>query len=149
MSCLNYNCRLPRLAGMFALAAVALLFRPGDAQAGVIVPWAQGRSVVDLDFSIDSVGSTAAPAVPAADPSDQQDNRGFPAGPDFTGNFERANGGASAPTSGPPVQLSSASAIVFSSPSIAPPAVAFEYLREQATDLPQPPLGELLDPPKA
>ena len=149
MDCLIFNFRVPRVAGLFALAAVALLSQASDAKAGVIVPWAQERPVVDIDFAVDSIGSTTAPAAPTSETPEEQNNRGRPSGADFAGNLERANGGASAPTSGPTLQLTTASAIVFSSPSLAPAAIAFAYFREQATHLPQPPLGELLDPPKA
>ena len=133
-----------------AVAVVALSWGGQSADAGVMLPWAQEHSASLADFEMaDAVGSASAPAQPAPAPEKRSgDDRGRSKVAAVQG-IAPVSVGASAPVSSTLAQSSAVAALVAGAPAAGLVARSFAYWRERSPELPNPPLGELLDPPKA
>jgi len=127
--------------------AGALSFSAMEAQAGVILPWVQEGAATELSLPIDGAGSSSAPEQPVSDSRQERESHKVPGMKAFDGLAE--TGGASAPSSGTAGPTSSVAIAILDLPATPLVTRAFGYLREHTLQLPQPPPGELLDPPKA
>ncbi|MGQ0634160.1 MAG: hypothetical protein ACT4QC_06105 [Planctomycetaceae bacterium] len=158
----NVNLRQYKLAGLVhraplfavALAVAALAGAATDAQAGLIVPWAesttQQNELVGLEFAIlpGAGSSSSSPAEPFETPRSPENPR-REACPGLARVLD-AGGGASAPVQGPSNVAGPASAALGDLPGAARIVhCSFSAWREVLLKYPQPAPGELLDPPKA
>jgi hypothetical protein len=139
--------RAPVLSVIAVLGALS--FSAVEAQAGVILPWAQEGAAADFSLPLEGAGSSSAPEKPVSDSQKQResDHKQLTGMVSFDGLAE--TGGATSPVSNAPGPAASPVGTVLAAPASPPGACSFRYLREQRLQLPQPPLGELLDPPKA
>ena len=149
---------LTRQSAIFSLIAAACLFSAAESRAGVIVPWTQdGRAheqrdnqsgnLVDLSLSGSSSSSTT--QIPITEQNEKRDSDRTAHRQKSIAGLVESSGGASIPVSSSTGQAGSAPALVTAVPAVPAAAKSFSYLRERTPQLPQPPLGELLDPPKA
>lgn len=136
-----------RFAALVVLSATVLCSR---AQAGMIIPCASDTvAALEQPTVADgyeggwpsSSGPAEEPAPVSPEPAKHRDAGSF-------GGYIDNTGGTSAPTGSSSGSTSSASAAIFESPLASLEGSSFARLREQALGLPQPPLGELLDPPR-
>ena len=127
---------------------VVLCVMSGEARAGAILPLAQQPDPINFALPIDQSSSSGAPAEPASESNhDQQSNRKVAGLVSIDGLAE--TGGASIPVNSAAGTAASAALAALDSPAAPRVASSFRVLREQRVQLPHPPLGELLDPPKA
>lgn len=142
---------LSRRSAVLALAVVGVLsLSAGEARAGIIVPWAQQPASASVDFIFDAAGAASTVEQPVSDvPANREadENSLRLKAPD--GLVQTNAGGAAAPVSGSIGSAGGAPAAIFDSPALATVSCSFGYLRESAPQLPQPLLGEMLDPPRA
>jgi hypothetical protein len=145
-----------RLAIPSLIAVLALLSGIGqEVHAGVIVPWENDlfRGETDLTSdvygTVDFVGSTSAAADSAAAVPENGNRDGrSQRTPAMTGLVE-TTGGASSPVGSSGAQSQVVPAAIFDA-AVAPLVTwTFGRLCGRSPELPHPPLGELLDPPKA
>jgi hypothetical protein len=143
----NVLARRSTVLSIVAVAA-ALCWSSSEANAGVILPWVQDSSATAVDYTFDGAGSSSAPSEPAPGPTvNEKESRKVAGMRALDGLVE--TGGASAPPTGTAGQMTSAAVAILQVPMALPVTRSFGYLRETTPQLPQPPLGELLDPPKA
>jgi hypothetical protein len=129
------------------VSGCAFCWTAAGAQAGVILPCAVEESATNVEVALDSAvtaGTTQQPVVDRKD--DGQRDHALTSIKALEGLLE--TGGASAPTSGPVGQSGAVPAALLDIPDAVPETRSFAYLREEVLQLPQPPPGELLDPPK-
>jgi hypothetical protein len=130
-----------------AVVVGALLFVTSEVRAGIILPLAHDAVRAEIALPTDNASSSA-PAEPASDSNRHQRHDQEPVG--ISGlNGPGQTGGASAPVSSIAGSAASGAVATLEAPMTPRAACTFRALREQRVQLPQPPLGELLDPPKA
>jgi hypothetical protein len=125
------------------LSGCAFCWFAAGAQAGVILPCAVEESAECVEVGLDPADSCGTTHQPVAD---RERDRALTSIEALEGLLE--TGGASAPTSGPVGQSGSVPVALLDVPEAVPVTLSFAYLREDVVQLPQPPPGELLDPPK-
>jgi hypothetical protein len=153
-----FRALIARRATMLSLFVAACIFSAGETRAGVIVPWAnemrghdqaRDESVGATDLALAGSTSSSATQLPISERDEKRDrDQNAHRGKTIAGLVE-TNGGASIPVSSSTAQAGSAPATLVDVPAAPVAAKSFSYLRERTPQLPQPPLGELLDPPKA
>lgn len=147
------NISIPFLRRVTLLALTTchvLTWSSGAVEAGVILSWADESPLAILD-SVDAGWGASSPSDSATG------GDSAPAGHEGTSDRETfvagllgAGGGASAPTDSASGQTSSQFAVTSHLSSVKPyQASLLRQHRERSLQLPQPPRGELLDPPKA
>jgi hypothetical protein len=149
---------IARRSTVTSIFAAACFFSAAESRAGVIVPWAnearnQGQahdeSVGTIDLALEGSSSSSSEQLPVSERNEKRDgDQNVRRGKMIAGLVE-TNGGASIPVSSSTGQAGSAPATLVDVPAVPVAAKSFSYLRERTPQLPQPPLGELLDPPKA
>jgi hypothetical protein len=153
-----FRALISRRSAILSIFVVVCACSAAESRAGVIVPWShesrgQGRVHDEadglIDFALAGTGSSSSSQVPISEQSEKNGReQASPRHQSIAGLVE-TNGGASAPVSSSTAQAGSASAALVAVPTVPVAAKSFSYLRERTLQLPQPPLGELLDPPKA
>lgn len=139
-----------RRFGLLALAAVPLLIAFGnDAQAGVILPWEMTPNSIAADSAGFGCSASASVARDSAIDPRPEDVETDSITEKWVVDFSGAAGG----TAPPGDSASGATNLVVAdvsprSPFVRPPERSPRQIRERMLHLPQPPTGELLDPPK-
>jgi hypothetical protein len=129
------------------LSGCAFCWSAAGAQAGVILPCAVEESAANVEVTLDSAASSSTTQQPVADRKvDRESDQALTSIKVLEGLLE--TGGASTPTSGPVGQSGAVPVALLDMPEVVPETRSFAYLREELLQLPQPPPGELLDPPK-
>jgi hypothetical protein len=158
MMTFSIRAMIARRSTMLSIFAAASFFSAAESRAGVIVPWANevrshgqthDDSVGAIDLALAGSSSSSAVQLPISERNEKRDrDQNARRGKTIAGLVE-TNGGASTPVSSSTGQAGSAPATLVDVPAVPVVAKSFSYLRERTPQLPQPPLGELLDPPKA
>jgi len=147
--------RVRRRAVILPLGVViaATLWSGARVEAGMIVKVREQSSVLvdDLSCAIeDGFGSRSGEVdEPIRDRSPQPHQMPAPSLLEMARSLAQTAGGTSSSSNAGNYSSSSLTALADSLPEAALPSCAFCYLRERVVRLPQPPLGELLDPPKS
>ncbi len=137
-----------------AAAVVGLWGMPQRTLAGVILPPALQQTpleltrAADVDLPGDAPCSASAPVEPLSK-SGQRENGDGRLSQIIAREGLTDAGGASAPPGSAAGSGVFCAVAVLDGPVVLAPARASHYLRENRVQLPQPPPGELLDPPKA
>lgn len=142
--------RIRPFAFLAMVAGIVVASSASQAQAGVILPWVEESAPVLADFASDVLGSSSSQVeLPVAnDPIPCKGDNCQESEVLMAGLLE-AGGGASAPVNSSSGQTSTLVAAMFQLPVVALSlACSSRHLRERSLQLPHPPLGELLDPPK-
>ncbi len=149
---------IARRSTMLSIFAAVCVFSAAELRAGVIVPWANearnqdqahDESIGAIDLALAGSSSSSSAQLPISERNEKHDrDQNARQGKTIAGLVE-TNGGASIPVSSSTGQAGSAPATLVDEPAVPVAAKSFSYLRERTPQLPQPPLGELLDPPKA
>lgn len=118
-----------------------------------MLPWIDnsglGQSATAIDFSADVAGASSRVEIPAKNDQPPCERGECPSQQAHVVDALGGSNGASAPVSSASGQTSQLVAFTVQSPIVAQtPACASRHLRERSLQLPHPPLGELLDPPK-
>ncbi len=138
-----------RLIAMLVVSGVVALLG-SQVQAGVILPWIDESAPVLADFAYDGLGSSSSQAeLPVASEPIPCKGDNCQESEVLIAGLLEAGGGASAPVNSASGQTSTLVAAMFQLPVVAQSlACSSRHLRERSLQLPHPPLGELLDPPK-
>jgi len=117
------------------------------AEAGIILSCAADDSAARIDVNLDSTASSSGPQKSGPDQEDARES-------DHAASVFLAldglveSGGASAPISGSVGPLGAVPVAILDVPATALAPSSFASFRENQLKAPQPPPGELLDPPK-
>ena len=139
--------RRPTLLSI-AAAVVALGSMQRESRAGVIVPLAQAETLAAAGLPCDAPASSSA-AVESVLESGKRPSDDGRSPRVFALEGLAETGGASAPTSSGSGPATAVAVAVLDAPVIPRVTCSYRALREHRVRLPQPPPGELLDPPKA
>jgi hypothetical protein len=158
MMTFHFRTLIARRSTMLSIFAAVCFFSAAESRAGVIVPWANearsqnqpnDESVGTIDLALAGSSSSSSAQLPVSERNEKHDrDQNVRHGKTIAGLVE-TNGGASIPVSSSTGQAGSAPATLVDVPAVPVAAKSFTYLRERTPQLPQPPLGELMDPPKA
>lgn len=149
---------ISRRSTFLSILAVSCVCSAGELRAGVIVPWTQraisqasaGEQFTGLiELAVAGAGSSSSVRLPIAEQPGQRDSDRRNHRIKSIPGLAETDGGASIPVSSTSGQVVSAPALLAAVPTVPACAKTFLYLRDRTPQLPQPPLGELLDPPKA
>jgi hypothetical protein len=152
---IDFRALISRRTTILSIFAAACVFSAAESQAGVIV-WTQESCIqgqVDqtsdmIDLALAGSGSSSATQLPITEQSEKRDRDQTARRAKAIAGLVESSGGASIPVNSSTGQAGSAPAALTAVPPAPVAAKSFSYLRERTPQLPQPPLGELLDPPK-
>lgn len=158
MMTLHFPALMTRRSTILSIIAAAFFFSAAESRAGVIVPWTQESRAIDqindqpsevIDLALAGSGSSSSSQIPIAEQNENRDRDETTRRQKSLAGFAATNGGASVPVNSVSGPAGSAPAALTVVPFVPVAAKSFSYLRERTLQLPQPPPGELLDPPKA
>lgn len=131
------------------VTVVAALWSTTWVEAGLVLTWQEPVAAHCDDPASGADGSPGAVEEPVADQNLDPQQMPFPGLIQSLRGLAHSDGGASSPPSSPGFNGGQIVAIGRDAPPVALPICSFWYLRERIVQLPSPPLGELLDPPKS
>jgi hypothetical protein len=148
----NSSTRLDHRLAIFTMVIVGVViaFSGTSVQAGMILPWVDESPAFVVDLSGDHCGTMSEPERSVANDQAPSGREESSSRETLVAGLFGTGGGASAPGNSSSGQTSLHLAAMFQFPAIVPQLTCLSrYLSEQALQLPQPPRGELLDPPKS